>query len=152
MPSRRILKIASRIQFLVTSVIQRELHDPRIGFVTILRVEPTEDLREAKIFYSVLGDSGIKSRTEHALEQAAGFIQREVARSLDTRVAPRLSFHLDETQDRVSRVERIISEALESDRQNREERGETESPEESSTPDGGEDPGLEEEDRGPSAS
>ena len=54
-------------------MLQRELNDPRIGFVTVLRVEPTEDIREAKVYYSVLGDSAVKSRTCAAIEAAAGY-------------------------------------------------------------------------------
>ncbi len=125
MPSRRILKLASRIQFLITNAIQRELHDPRVGFVTILRVEPTEDLREAKVYFSVFGDEGVKSRTEHALHQATGFIQREVAQNLHTRVTPKLMFILDDTQDKISRVEKLIEDAVESDRKNKDQRSES---------------------------
>lgn len=116
MPSRKVSRIASRIQFLVASVLQRELSDPRIGFVTILRVEPTDDIREAKVYYSVFGDSAVKSRTCAAIEAAAGFIQREVGKNLETRTTPRLTFILDETQEKQARVENIIEEALLSDR------------------------------------
>lgn len=116
MPSRKVSRIASRIQFLVASVLQRELSDPRIGFVTILRVEPTDDIREAKVYYSVFGDSAVKSRTCAAIEAAAGFIQREVGKNLETRTTPRLTFILDETQEKQARVENIIEEARLSDR------------------------------------
>ena len=116
MPSRKVSRIASRIQFLVASVLQRELSDPRIGFVTILRVEPTDDIREAKVYYSVFGDTAVKSRTCAAIEAAAGFIQREVGKNLETRTTPRLTFILDETQEKQARVKNLIEEARLSDR------------------------------------
>ena len=115
MASRRIAKIASRLRFLVSSVIQRDLNDPRVGFVTILRVEPTDDLKEAKVYFSVFGDDGVKSRTWHAIEQARGFIQREVGRNLRTRSTPRLRFILDDSSERLSRVENLIEKASRED-------------------------------------
>ena len=54
-PSRRIQRIASRMKLLVSQVILNELNDPRVGFVTVLEVEPTEDMREAKVYLSFLG-------------------------------------------------------------------------------------------------
>ena len=106
--SRRIQRLTSRIHFLVTSVIQRELSDPRIGMITILRVELASDLREAKVYFSVLGSRGDISKTCHAIDQATGFIQREVARNLETRNTPQMTFVLDDSLDRRSRIEALM--------------------------------------------
>lgn len=119
MSSRKVARVASRIRFLVSSIIQRQISDPRLGFVTILRVEPTEDLKEAKVYFSVLGDEAVKSRTCHALDRAQGFIQREVGRNLETRNTPRLYFMLDETQDKLERFEQLIDRAIQEDQENR---------------------------------
>lgn len=100
------------MRFLVSSVLQRELQDPRIGFVTILRVEPTEDLKEAKVYFSVLGDPAVKSRTVSAMEQARGFIQKEVGKSLRTRSTPRLRFILDESDEKRARMTSLIEDAI----------------------------------------
>jgi ribosome-binding factor A len=132
MNSPRINRIASRIRFLIGSVIQREMSDPRIGFVTILRVEPTPDLKEAKVYFSVLGDQTVRSRTCHAIEQSRGFIQRAVGKNLETRHTPRLRFILDETQDKLTRFETLIEKAVQEDQDSRngEETGQEESEEE----------------------
>ncbi|MCH2375569.1 MAG: 30S ribosome-binding factor RbfA [Planctomycetes bacterium] len=119
MPSRRVLRVASRMQFLISSIIQHELSDPRVGFVTVLRVEPTEDLAEAKVYYSVLGDETVKTRTEAAIEQAGGFIQKTVGQGLETRTTPKLRFILDESRDKQERFDNLIEEALEEDRERR---------------------------------
>ena len=74
--------------------------DPRIGLVTVLDVEPTEDLKEAKIYVSVLGTQADASKTKHALDDAAGYIQREVGRNLETRNTPTLRFVFDEPDER----------------------------------------------------
>jgi ribosome-binding factor A len=113
------------MQFLITSVIQNELSDPRIGFVTILRVEPTEDLTEAKVYYSVFGDDSIKTRTSAAIEQASGFIQKTVGKSLETRSTPKLRFILDESREKQAHLDNLIEEALEEDRA---EKGQKETP------------------------
>ena len=111
MPSRHLSRVASRLKFLISHVLQRELNDPRIGFVTVLRVEPTADFREAKVFLSILGSSGERSKTLHALDDARGFIQRLVGKSLETRNVPALRFVLDDTQDHVRRIEDILRQA-----------------------------------------
>ena len=109
MASYRLLRVASRIKFLVGSIIQRELSDPRIGLVTVLKVEVTPDLKEASVYVSIFGGSGDRSKTIHALEDARGFVQREVGRNIHTKSTPRLKFIVDESQDRVSRLEALMA-------------------------------------------
>ncbi len=116
-PSRRIQRIASRMKLLVSQVILNELNDPRVGFVTVLEVEPTEDMREAKVYLSFLGDRGDRTKTEHALESARGFIQREVGKNLETRNTPHLRFIFDETRDKVARLEALIEETAQENRE-----------------------------------
>ncbi|MEM7235058.1 MAG: 30S ribosome-binding factor RbfA [Planctomycetota bacterium] len=116
MPSRSQLRLASRIKFLVSTVIQQDLHDPRLGFVTVLSVELTEDFREAKVLVSVLGAQGVKSKTVHALEDAKGYIQRKIGDQLHLRQTPLLRFEIDEEQDKIGRLERLIEETKNEDR------------------------------------
>jgi len=106
-------RLASRIKFLVGSIIQREIADPRLGLVTVLNVEPTPDLKEAKVYISIFGKQGDRSKTLHALEDARGHIQKELGKNLETRYTPRLSFILDESQDKVSRIEALVEQAKE---------------------------------------
>ena len=109
MPPRHAQKIASRLKFLVSHVVQQELNDPRLGFITILDVEMTSDLREAKIYFSVLGPRGEQSKTLRAIESSCGFIQRRVGKNLKLRNTPVLKFVLDDTDDRVSRIKEILA-------------------------------------------
>ncbi len=96
------------MKFLVANVLQREISDPRLGFVTVLAVEPTVDLREAKVKVSVLGSQGDVSKTLHALDAARGFIQRQVGKGLQLRQVPTLHFVLDEKPDHQRRIEEIL--------------------------------------------
>ncbi len=108
MASRHVQKVASRIKFLVSNIVRRELDDPRLGFVTFLRVEPTADFREAKVYFSVLGSPGDRSKTLHALQNASGLIQRRLAQNLRLRNTPLLRFIPETTQDHVARIEKLL--------------------------------------------
>lgn len=111
MPSRHALRIGSRLKILISTVLQRDLRDPRLGFITILAVEPTEDMKEAKVLFSVLGSPGDRSKALHALNDARGFIQKKIGRSLRIRHTPALRFVLDEGEDRLGRVEELLEQA-----------------------------------------
>jgi ribosome-binding factor A len=104
------------MKFLISHVIQHQLKDPRIGLVTVLDVRPTEDLKEAKVYVSVFGSSGERSRAEHALRNARSYIQKEVGRNLETRNTPILQFVFDDSADKQTRIETLIQEAAEEDR------------------------------------
>lgn len=108
MPPRHVQKIASRVKFIVSHVVQQELNDPRLGFVTILDVEMSSDLREAKVHFSVLGPEADKVKSLHAIESSAGFIQQRVGKNLNLRNVPLLHFVLDEFDDRMARIEEIL--------------------------------------------
>lgn len=115
-PSRRTLKIASRLKFLISHIILRDLKDPRIGLITVLDVKPTEDLKEAKIYVSVFGTAADRSKAQQALEQSRGFIQRELGKNLETRNTPVLRFVFSDIDDRdsldkLSRIEALIQES-----------------------------------------
>ena len=113
MPSHFLPRIASQMKFLLGTILQRELRDPRVGLVTVLKVEPTVDMKEAKVYISIFGSAGDQSKAMHALEDARGFIQRELGKNLKTRSTPRLRFILDDTGDRVSRIEALVEQARE---------------------------------------
>ena len=116
-PSRRIQKIASRMKFLISQTLLRGLNDPRIGFITVLDVEPTEDVKHAKVYLSLLGHRADLSKAQHALDSARGYIQREVGKGLGTRNTPVLRFIFDETRDKVSNIEALIDDASQEERE-----------------------------------
>ncbi len=107
------------MKFLISHIIQTELRDPRIGFITVLDVEPTEDLKEAKVYVSILGSRADRSKAQHALDSARGFIQRELGHGLKTRNTPVLRFLFDDTRDKVSRIETLIDETSREDRESK---------------------------------
>lgn len=110
MNSRRTARLAQEIREEVANIIGRSLKDPRIGFVTVTRVDLAADLRWARVFVSVLGDEAQKAKSLAGLRQAVGFVRREVGRRIRTRHTPELSFQLDSGIDATERVARLLDE------------------------------------------
>jgi ribosome-binding factor A len=113
---RTIARLESRILQRAAYCLQFEIRDPRAAFITVTRVELSSDLRHGKVFWSVLGDESERSRAEHMLEHAAGFIQRQVARVLETRHVPHLRWVYDESIAEAARMDQLIRDARERDR------------------------------------
>ena len=112
MASRRLAKIAEAMRETLSHCILFELKDPRVGFITLTRVEPAGDLRTAKVYVSIMGDEKAESRTLHALRHAAGFLQAKVADRLQTRYTPVLRFFVDESVKKSVEISRLIDRAV----------------------------------------
>lgn len=95
------------IRQVVAEAVGRELGDPRLELVTITEVRATSDLREAKVFFTVL-DPSRREGTGRALESARGVLQGRIARALGTRQTPHLTFVYDEHQERATRLTHLI--------------------------------------------
>ena len=89
-----------------------ELKDPRVSDVTVTFVEVSPDLRYAKVHVSIMGDETHERLTMKGLESAAGFLQAKIAKRLELRYTPRLSFVLDHGVKRSIEVARILREVL----------------------------------------
>lgn len=113
---RTIARLEARILERAAHCLQFEIKDPRSGFITITRVELSPDVTYGKIHYSVMGGESEKSKAEHMLASAAGFIQRQVARVLDMRRMPRLQWVYDDSAETVDHVAKLIREARERDK------------------------------------
>jgi ribosome-binding factor A len=93
--SRRLLKAAEAIREVVASSILTELRDPRVQDVTVLGVEVSPDMREAKVAVSVMGTESQQQLAIRGLQNAAGFLQSKIANRIESRYTPRLQFTLD---------------------------------------------------------
>jgi ribosome-binding factor A len=108
--------MAEAIREVVATAILFEVADPRVHSVTVLRVELTGDLRQAKVYVSIMGTESERRRALEGLNHAAGFIQARVAARLQTRFTPVLSFTLDDSVRKSVELGRLIDEAVASDR------------------------------------
>ncbi|MFA4842535.1 MAG: 30S ribosome-binding factor RbfA [Candidatus Omnitrophota bacterium] len=106
-------KVAEAIKKEVSLIIHDELKDPRLGFVTVTDVKVTQDLREAKIFFSVLGSEEERKKTKEALNSGLGFIRRLVGQRIQLRFVPAISFADDRSGEYGVRIEEILSQIKE---------------------------------------
>lgn len=106
----RMQKIAEAIRQEASIIIHDKLKDPRLGFVTVTRVEVTADLRLAKIYFSVLGNPEDYKKTKEALDSGLGFIRRLVAQRLNLRVAPEIMFFEDHSSEYSVRIQEVLDE------------------------------------------
>ena len=87
-----------------------DLKDPRIGFVTVTGVETTADLRQARVYVSVLGSEEAQQESLAGLEAAHGVLQGRLARELRMKRTPQLAFEYDPTVERGVRMTQLIDE------------------------------------------
>lgn len=108
--SIRTDKVAHALMREISAVIQHDLHDPHIGFVTVTKVEVSSDLRNAKIYVSILGaDKAIDDAIAH-LRGALGYIRHRISPKLDLRYVPMLSVYHDDTELKAERIEKKLGE------------------------------------------
>jgi ribosome-binding factor A len=108
--SRRTERLSEEIREEVALLIAGELKDPRIGFVTVTRVEVTPDLRTARIYVGVLGTEKQRTTSLAGLRQGAGFLRRALGRTLRLRHTPELVFQYDEGLEASDRVAKLLAE------------------------------------------
>lgn len=92
----------------IADILMRKIKDPRIGFVTVTDVELSHDLRNAKVFVSVLG--GNKEETFKGLKSASAFIRSELGARMSMRCVPELLFRLDSTAEQGAHIMELLHE------------------------------------------
>ena len=104
----RIEKLQELIKQEMSKMLLNDLKDPRIGFVTVTGVEMTGDLREAKIFVSVMGGAEQVKSSLDGLQSALGFIRREIGQRVRLRFTPEISFALDTSLDYGEHIQKLL--------------------------------------------
>jgi len=113
-------RVAQMVQQLLGELFARGMRDPHLGLVTITGVKMSPDLREARVFWTVHGDSEQRKHTGKGLQNARGFLRHEIGMQLKLRITPDLHFTYDEAIDRGDRIERLLREVHEEDARRRE--------------------------------
>ena len=109
MNNKRLNRISGEVKRVVADIISNGIKDPRVNsMTTITNVEVTRDLRFAKIYISVLGEENEKQDTIEGLDNAKGFIRREIGNRIDLRYAPEPMFYLDESIEQGIYMSKLI--------------------------------------------
>jgi ribosome-binding factor A len=111
----RVRRHAERVRELVASVVRTQIKDPRLGMLTITDARITGDLRDATVFYTVLGGTAAEVGTAAALESANGLLRSTVGKALGLRHSPTLTFVLDNVQDQAKHIDELLAAARDAD-------------------------------------
>jgi ribosome-binding factor A len=111
----RVRRHAERVRELVASVVRTQIKDPRLGMITITDSRITPDLRDATVFYTVLGDAAAQAGTAAALASANGLLRSTVGKALGLRHAPSLTFVLDDVPEHAKHIDDLLDAARTAD-------------------------------------
>lgn len=107
--SRRPEQVAENLRQIVAAVIARDLRDPRIGVVTVTRVEVSNDLGHAKVYVATRGSDEERATALEGLRSATGFLRSRVAKVLTLRTVPTLTFEPDRGLEHAGRIDTILN-------------------------------------------
>ncbi len=108
MASRRAVRVGDLLQREISEILERELKDPRIGFLTITRVELSDDLKWARVFYSVFGTEEEREKSHEGLQSATGFIKRLLGERTRLKYLPDIVFLFDDSLEKGREILSIL--------------------------------------------
>jgi ribosome-binding factor A len=135
---KRVLRAGEAIRRELGFILDRKLADPRIGMVTVTRVDMSDDLRYAKVFVSFLTEGEEREQSLRLLRKARKFVRGELAHTLRLRVAPELTFVIDDSSENYIRIANVLKQVEEDAARPGEEPGDTSETGESPEDEGGE--------------
>ena len=104
-------RIDHEIQRALAKIVAEDLKDPRLGFVTIVRREITNDLKQCKVFVSIIGDRHVARQSMDALKSASRFLRGELGNAIDLRHTPELLFVEDRTTEKAIALHKTLERA-----------------------------------------
>jgi len=113
--AQRLARIEGEMQRVLSTLVSREVRDPRVGNVTLTAVNVAPDLSTARVFFVPFGDQHPPKEVGEGLNRAAGFLRGEVGRALALRHAPRLEFVYDQQIEHADKLTQLIDRAVKSD-------------------------------------
>ncbi|HHB0013675.1 TPA: 30S ribosome-binding factor RbfA [Staphylococcus aureus] len=116
MSSMRAERVGEQMKKELMDIINYKVKDPRVGFITITDVVLTNDLSQAKVFLTVLGNDKEVENTFKALDKAKGFIKSELGSRMRLRIMPELMYEYDQSIEYGNKIERMIQDLHKQDR------------------------------------
>jgi len=102
-------RIQEAIRQEISLIVQGQIKDPRIGFITITKVDLTKDLRYARVYFSILGKGADKNKALKGLNSAKGYIKGLIADKIKLRYMPEISFAIDSTLEHTQHIYDILN-------------------------------------------
>lgn len=104
MTTQRSERVQEALRQEISRVVHEELKDPRLGFLTITKVDVTKDLRYARIYFSVLGETKDKKLALKGLNSAKGYIKNLISERIKLRFMPQIEFKIDESLEHTKEI------------------------------------------------
>jgi ribosome-binding factor A len=101
-------RLGDQIRAETSEIVARELHDPKVGLITITRVQVTSDLQIARIYYTTMADEAARKETAKALQRATPFIRHQLAGRMTLRRMPEIEFRFDRSVEHHDRIEKLL--------------------------------------------
>ena len=108
MQSKRSNRVAELLKREISKILVEDIKDPDISIVTITYVKISDDLKFAKIYFTVLGDKTLRQKTQQGLNRATAFIRSEIGRRVNLKYNPELKFYYDTVTDYVENLENLF--------------------------------------------
>ncbi|MCX7704656.1 MAG: 30S ribosome-binding factor RbfA [bacterium] len=105
---RKNLKFISILKHQINEILQKEISDPRIGFITITDIRISPDRRHATVFVSILGNKENQTESIKGLTNATGYIRHLLSKKLRSKFTPEIEFVKDENMG--TKIEEILKE------------------------------------------
>src|SRR5262245_29834190 len=118
--SQRLARIEGEMQRVLSTLVSREVRDPRVGNITLTSINVAPDLSSARVLFVPSGDQHSPEEVSEGLNRAAGFLRGEVGRALALRHAPKLEFVYDQQIEHADKLTRLIDRAVKSDQSHNE--------------------------------
>ncbi|MEJ5227325.1 30S ribosome-binding factor RbfA [Thermodesulfovibrio sp.] len=108
-PYKRSKRLGVLLREEVADIILNKIKDPRLGFITVTDVELSDDLRNAKVFVSVLKEEE-RTQSLQILNEAKGFVRNEIAKRLRIKIIPTFEFLIDESIEHGFKIDKLLKE------------------------------------------
>ena len=114
--SARLQKVSDEIQKILVNILQRNIKNPKLAWITITAVEVSKDLSHSKIYFTSMSKEYTVQQVEHALAKSNGYFRTILSKELSIRSAPNLKFIPDTSVDYGNKMEELIKKARNKDR------------------------------------
>lgn len=104
----RRLKVQDLLRDEISLIFLNDIKDPELGFITVLRVEMTDDLRYARIIYSIYGNDEQREKTLRALKRSKGYIKFLLGKRIRIKYMPEIEFVMDDSLEKLEKIEKLL--------------------------------------------
>ena len=108
MEYQRSDRVGDLILEVIAELLRKDIRDPRVQTVTLTGVKVSKDLRNARVYFNILGGQDSRTNASAGLKSAGGFIRSKVGKQLSLRFVPAIEFTYDDSEDEAQRIDELL--------------------------------------------